>query len=132
MFDWKSALVIFVGGGFGAVCRWIVGLLATSGWGVQCPYGTLTVNLIGCLVLGVVMALCSLHIIESISLRQFLVVGFLGGLTTFGTLSFETLNLLQSGDLFRGCVNIVANLFMGILLTYIGFSICSGTSKLFS
>lgn len=101
--------VAYIGifGALGCLTRYFV-----SGWtytlaGRGLPYGTLAVNVIGSLLLGLIMEGSLRSTLLSSELRLGLTVGFLGGFTTFSTFSMETLNLIESGQLARALANMV-------------------------
>ncbi|QOI96184.1 MAG: fluoride efflux transporter CrcB [Flammeovirgaceae bacterium] len=114
-------VLVLLGGGIGSLIRYSV-----SGWvhgkysGVF-PLGTLTVNLAGSFLIGVLWALFE-SATMSPTLRVFLFVGILGGFTTFSTFSLETLSLLRDGEVRTALLNILVNNVGGILLAFAGFS----------
>ena len=91
-----NCIYIFIGGGLGAICRYgVSNLMDHSFQGNKFPTGILTCNLIGCFLIGLIMAN---HEEESLAwLHPLIVVGFLGGFTTFSTFGLETLKLLDAG-----------------------------------
>lgn len=96
-----NIIAIFLGGGIGSLCRyWISNLLKT--YSMDFPFATLTVNIIGSLILGFTIALfwskaqSSAYFHDTI--RIAITVGFCGGLTTFSTFSWETFDLIKNGD----------------------------------
>lgn len=113
---------VFVAG-FGAM-----GCLARyylSGWvygwlGRGFPYGTLAVNIVGAFVIGLVMELSLRSTLISEDLRMGLTIGFLGGLTTFSTFSFETFKLLEDGQFFTAFLNILVSVLICLMLTWAG------------
>lgn len=115
----KLALVM-LGGCLGASCRYGAGLLATRWWGSIFPYGTLIVNLVGCLVIGLVFSLAERHAWLTPSARLFLVTGFLGALTTFSSFAVETVNTANAGMGHLAVVNFFANNLGGLLLVLAG------------
>lgn len=96
-----------------------------SGWvytllGRAFPYGTLVVNVIGAYLIGLIMELALRSTALSDTLRLGLTVGFLGGLTTFSTFSYETFKLLEDGQFLLAAVNVLASVFICLLFTWLG------------
>ncbi|SFH65330.1 camphor resistance protein CrcB [Selenomonas ruminantium] len=118
---------VFIGGGLGAVCRY--GVTTTVGMllGGMFPWGTLVVNLVGSLLMGLVIGALlplakSLQLLPE-SLRLLLTVGFLGGFTTFSSFSMETLTLLRGDSFFLAAVNVVGSIVLGLAAAYIGYQL---------
>ncbi len=118
---------VFIGGGLGAVCRY--GVTTTVGMllGGMFPWGTLVVNLVGSLLMGLVLGALlplakSLQLLPE-SLRLLLTVGFLGGFTTFSSFSMETLTLLRGDSFFLAAVNVVGSIVLGLAAAYIGYQL---------
>jgi len=115
-------LFILVGGALGTLARYGV-----SGWAHQkvnniFPIGTLTVNLIGSLLIGLLWGMAE-NTTMSPNVRTFLFVGILGGFTTFSTYSLETLNLLRDGEVKMAMINLLLNNVLGVLLAFVGLMI---------
>jgi CrcB protein len=85
--------------------------------GIDLPYGTLTVNLLGTLVLGIVLGLVEERGAFGPEVRSFLTIGLLGGMTTFSTFTYETWDFIREGDALRGGVYAVASL-LGAYLAF--------------
>jgi CrcB protein len=113
-------LYISVGAIIGANLRYLVGVWASQRWGAGFPYGTLLVNVIGCLLIGLFYGLGATRLNITPELRLFFAVGFLGAFTTFSSFGYESISLLRSGDLFLGVLNIAANNLVGLLAVVIG------------
>lgn len=122
----KNYLLVAVGGVIGAVGRyWLSGAVSRLSYG-RFPYGTLVVNLVGCLLIGFIMTLALERFSWSSELRVFLVVGILGSFTTFSAFSYETMSLLREGSYLLGAANAGASLagclaaaFAGIALAHL-------------
>ncbi|MGE5401937.1 MAG: fluoride efflux transporter CrcB [Ignavibacteriales bacterium] len=116
----KYALIVFTGGGIGALTRyWVSGAVyrfTSTGF----PYGTFTVNVIGCLLIGFLMSFFEERFMLNPALRLFLTIGFLGGLTTYSTFSYETIKLLQEGNLTSALGNILGTTIVCLGSTWIG------------
>jgi len=115
-------LYIFTGGGLGALSRYLVALFVQNKSGKTFPVGTLSVNLIGCFIIGLLFGLAE-KLDISPNLRVFIFVGFLGGFTTFSSFGLETYNLLKQTSYKFGILNIFLNNFFGVILVYIGYLI---------
>ena len=115
-----SLLAIAIGGGLGSIARFIVSREMGNWLGNYLPYGTLTVNIAGSLALGWVITFFFDRPELSSALRLGLTVGFLGAFTTFSTFSFESLQLLLDGAVWRAIFNIVLNAAACIGMCYVG------------
>lgn len=116
-------IVVAVGGSIGATTRYLVSLWAANRFGAEFPYGTLIVNIVGCFMIGAFMTAATERFVASPYWRLLVTVGFIGGLTTFSSFSFETLNLLREGTIFPAVVNVLANVIIGFLATWAGIMI---------
>ncbi|MFD1426532.1 CrcB protein [Kroppenstedtia sanguinis] len=111
-------LAVGIGGVLGALLRYGLGLALASPEG-SFPVGTLTANWIGCLALGWFHSRFS-KIFLSPALRGGITTGLIGSFTTFSTFSMETQQLLQSGQIGTACLYLLASLWGGLFLLYIG------------
>ena len=107
------------GGAGGAVLRYSISIFMLQLFGTSFPFGTLTVNVLGSFLMGVVSALTQLSHISP-EIKALLGVGFLGALTTFSTFSNETLMLIQGGEWFKAFLNMALNLGICLLMVYLG------------
>ncbi len=117
---------VAVGGSIGATTRYLVSNWAAERFGAGFPYGTLIVNVVGCFIIGAFMTVTTERLIVSPYWRLLVTVGFVGGLTTFSSFSYETFGLLEHADLIMALYNIGLNLILGFLATWIGI----GAAKL--
>jgi CrcB protein len=102
-------LAIAAGGAVGALLRYWTSTAVHARLGTAFPYGTLLVNVVGSLLMGFLYIWLLERVAEGPALRAFLLIGLLGAFTTFSTFSLETLNLVQTGQLTRALVNIIAS-----------------------
>ena len=100
-------LLIGLGGFCGAIMRYVVSGLAQQ-WSnsISFPYGTLAVNVLGCLIIGFLAQLAESRGLLTAPMRFFIFIGFLGAFTTFSTFGNETLNLFQDGLFSQAILNI--------------------------
>ncbi len=103
-----------VGGFIGASLRYIISIQSTKYFDSNIPIGTLLVNVIGGFLMGLIMQISLSTDTISPGLKIFLTTGVLGGLTTFSTFSYETINLFSSGKYFCAAINICFNLFLSL------------------
>jgi CrcB protein len=122
----KVALLVGLGGGLGALTRHYVGAGAKRWLGEGWPIGTLVVNLIGSLVLGVLAGCVASRQSVSAETRAFVMVGFLGALTTFSTFSVEGVTLLrEAASPVSGLAYIGVSVVAGLALAYLGYRLGS-------
>lgn len=118
-------LLIILGGGLGAILRYGVGILAVRVWGASFPYGTLIVNLAGCLLIGIIFGLGERTELITPGMRLFLLTGFLGALTTFSSFALESV-LAGGGGLYGlAFLNFLINNIGGFLLVIAGLQVAS-------
>ena len=115
-----NLLIIGIGGFIGAVLRYIISGFFYDLYGDKFPYGTLAVNIIGCLALGFFITLAEGKFIISPQMRSFAAIGVLGAFTTFSTFSFETLALLQNELYTSAFLNILISVIVGIFAVWAG------------
>lgn len=116
-------LLISVGAVLGANARYWVGVWAGSRLGAAFPYGTLIVNVVGCFVIALFYGLGETRFTLTTELRLFVAVGFLGAFTTFSSFGSESINLLRSGNLWLGAINILGNNALGLLAVILGLAV---------
>ena len=122
-------LLVGVGGFFGAVMRYVVTNWVQDFFHVlSLPYGTLTVNLLGCLIIGLLGGLSESRNLFNQEARALLFIGVLGGFTTFSTFGYETVQLLRDGQSLAAFSNIGLQVCMGLVAVWIGYSISQTAS----
>ena len=113
-------LLIAIGAALGANARYIVGVTAGSRFGVDFPYGTFIVNVVGSFILGFLLTLGTGRLQLSPETRLLLGVGFLGSFTTFSSYTVESMNLFRDASFWPGILNIVSNNVVGLLFALLG------------
>ncbi len=117
----RNILLIALGGAFGCVARFLLANAVYTVLGRSFPYGTLVVNMVGCFLMGFLFViLLERFAVVAEQLRALLLIGFLGGLTTFSTFSIETINLMENGDVLRVATNIIGSVCLCLFVTWIG------------
>ncbi len=107
-------------GALGCVARYLLSGWVYSLFGRGFPYGTLAVNVVGAFIIGLIMEIGMRSTLIPASLRTGLTVGFLGGLTTFSTFSYETFRLLEDGEFLIASTNVLASVLTCLLFTWLG------------
>ena len=116
-----NILLVAFGGAFGSVSRYLLGTWIQSvSKSIDFPYGTLTVNLIGCFLIGFLSQLAETRGVFTSEHRAFIFIGILGGFTTFSSFGNDTINLLRDGETFNALANVGANVILGLLLVWLG------------
>lgn len=117
-----ACIYVFIGGGIGAISRYLAGIQVAKLWGTDFPYGTLLINILGSFLIGVVASYFTLFSnTANQDLRLFLIVGILGGFTTFSSFSLETLILLQRGELLLALGYILLSVFISLMMVFFGY-----------
>lgn len=123
-------IYVVIGGGLGALLRYLLSGLIQRHIISIFPYGTLAINLIGAFIIGFLWELFQ-NIIVSSNFRVFIFMGILGAFTTFSTFSLETVNLLKDKEYIPALVNILVSNLGCILLVFLGFASAKFLLKLF-
>jgi len=118
-----SILAIAIGGAFGSVSRFLVAREMERCLGYFLPYGTLIVNVLGSLALGWLATVFLDRPEINIALRLGIAVGFLGAFTTFSAFSFESVQLMLNGTVWRAALNVAANTVVCLGMCYLGMQL---------
>jgi CrcB protein len=113
-------LLILTGGGIGSLARYIVADSIATRLGVKFPWGTMVVNVTGCFLIGLVMTILTERANLSPNWRFALVIGFLGGYTTFSSFEWETYSAVRDGGLWIGLANVIGSVTLGYAAVVIG------------
>src|SRR5437899_12412869 len=116
-------LVVLVGGCVGALARYVLGTEIATRVGVRFPLGTLVINVTGSFLIGLLMTLLTERLQPHPNWRLLLVVGFLGGYTTFSTFEYETLRAVQDGGKWIGLLNVLGSVLLGYVAVWVGAAI---------
>jgi len=120
----KAILLIAIGGGVGAVFRFLLSKGAQTLLGFTFPYGTLAVNIIGSFLIGLISIVIFEHVGEMAQdLRSLLIVGLLGGFTTFSSFSLETVSLWENRELFKTGLYLIFSVALCLVATWCGLTL---------
>ena len=114
-------LLILLGGGAGSLCRYLAGAAIAARVGSRFPIaGTMTINVTGSFVIGLLMTLITERFGAHASLRPLLVIGFLGGYTTFSSFEWETYAAVRAGAFWMGMFNLIGSVLFGYAAVWLG------------
>ena len=117
-------LIVGTGGFLGSIGRYLLSgavykIFSESSF----PHGTVVVNILGCFLIGFISGLVELRQLLSPEARLFVLIGFLGGFTTFSTFGYETISLLKNGEFFFASINILIQVIAGLTAVWLGYSL---------
>jgi len=115
--------IVALGAGLGGGLRYWLSNYVSKILPIFFPYGTLVVNILGSIILGILIFSFDEKGTLSTSMKLFIGVGFCGGLTTFSTFSLETINLLRSTEFLLAGINILLNISLTLVGIYVGYLI---------
>ncbi|MFH4964260.1 fluoride efflux transporter CrcB [Gaetbulibacter sp. M235] len=115
----KQLILVFIGGGFGSVLRFIIGKYLNSPQ-TGIPYGTFAANILGSLLIGIILGLAAKNNTLSQNQTLLLATGFCGGFTTFSTFAYENHVFLKSGDFTSFAFYTIASFVVGFLAVFLG------------
>lgn len=116
----QNIIAVFIGGGFGAILRYLTGVYAVRLLSINLPFATFIVNIIGCFILGFLYALFIDRPEMNIQLKLALTAGFCGGLTTFSTFSLEMFEMIRNAQFAQVSVYLVLSIVLGLISVWIG------------
>ena len=120
----KSFLLVFLGGGLGTGLRYII-TITINQYSKVLPFGTFTVNMLGCLLIGMILGYAQKENTLSSNQTLLLVTGFCGGFTTFSAFANENLELIKNGEIFNLSLYTIGSVLIGILAVFTGYYLLS-------
>jgi CrcB protein len=119
----KSILAIFLGGGIGSICRYLLGMSITRHLNTAFPAGTFIVNITGCFLIGLLYGIANRHAWLNVEWRLFLITGICGGYTTFSSFSYESISLIRQGNYIFSLLYMTLSVVIGLLATVGGAAV---------
>ena len=118
----KSFLLVFFGGGLGSGIRYLITFFMSQ-YSKVLPFGTFTVNMVGCLLIGLILGYAQKENTLNSNQTLLLATGFCGGFTTFSAFANENLELIKNGELLYFFIYIAGSIFFSLISIFIGFYI---------
>ena len=118
-----NVLIIAVGGAIGSVLRYGLATFVQRYASPAFPYGTFVVNLVGCAAFGLILGSAEEHLSVMVATRGFVLIGLLGGFTTFSAFSYDTVGLLRDGEILLAATNAVGQVALGICALWAGYAL---------
>jgi CrcB protein len=119
----ERVLWVGLGGAIGSVLRFLTSMIAASWFGVDLPYGTFIVNLVGSFIIGLVQEVGTDALLIPDTVRIFLTTGIMGGLTTYSSFSYETVRLMEAHAWTQAWINIIATTVLCVSLCFLGIAV---------
>ena len=116
-------LLVAAGGAVGSVLRYLVGLWTLRSFGPAFPWGTLTVNITGSFLIGVLAEAIARKFGASAEMRVFLITGILGGYTTFSAFSLDAMTLLERGEPVTALIYVASSVLLSALAVFVGLAL---------
>ena len=119
----RSMLMVAMGGAVGSAMRYLISKIMQDWLPAVFPFGTFAVNLLGCLVIGILYGLVEQNMLGNNNLKLLLITGLCGGFTTFSTFSHEGLSLVQQGHLSYAILYVGGSACLGMMMVLIGIKL---------
>lgn len=119
----KTLLLIGFGGGIGSMLRYLTSVLTTKLLYHNFPLATFLVNIVGCLLVGLLVGIFEQRQLLDSNLKYLFITGFCGGFTTFSAFSLESFTMFQNGNYLFAVLYITASILFGLLAVWGGFSL---------
>lgn len=116
----KSIMWVLIGGAIGSVLRYVCAQYLTSISLMKFPFSTLFINVFGCFMIGLIYTNWNTHASFD-TIKTFLMIGVLGGFTTFSTFGLDTVLMIKDGLIVNAILYILSSVILGVLATYLGF-----------
>ena len=120
-----NLLLIAIGGALGSVLRYLLSVFVLRASGSLFPFGTFAVNLAGCIAFGAIVGAAQQRFILTPDARAFVLIGLLGGFTTFSSYAYESFALLQDGQFLAAGLNVVGQVTAGLFGVWAGYVIAN-------
>ena len=119
----RAIILVGLGGGLGSIFRYLTSVFATKYFQTNFPLGTFAVNIIGCLIIGILLSLFERQQLTNPDLKFLLITGFCGGYTTFSAFAADNINLFQSDNSLTAFIYIATSIIVSLFAVWLGLLI---------
>ena len=119
----RAIILVGLGGGLGSIFRYLTSVFATKYFQTNFPLGTFAVNIIGCLIIGILLSLFERQHLTNPDLKFLLITGFCGGYTTFSAFAADNINLFQSDNSLTAFIYIATSIIVSLFAVWLGLLI---------
>ncbi len=119
----RAIILVGLGGGLGSIFRYLTSVFATKYFQTNFPLGTFAVNIIGCLIIGILLRLFERQQLTNPDLKFLLITGFCGGYTTFSAFAADNINLFQSDNSLTAFIYIATSIIVSLFAVWLGLLI---------
>ncbi len=119
----RTLILVGVGGGIGSMFRYLTSVLVTKHYQTSFPWATFIVNVLGCLIIGMITGLLVRHQSSNPDMKYLFTTGFCGGFTTFSAFASENISLMHSGHTFTVILYIASSILAGLLAVWFGLTL---------
>ena len=116
----RNIVLVGMGSCVGGIARYLTQLFVQKHYPATIPYGTLTANILGCFIIGIIYALAGRGNILTPEMRLFFATGFCGGYTTFSSFAYENISFLQDAEFFNASIYVLISIAIGFIAVYLG------------
>jgi len=119
----RTIILVGLGGGLGSIFRYLTSVVVTKYFQTTFPLATFTVNILGCLIIGILFGLFERQQLTNPDLKFLFITGFCGGYTTFSAFASENINLFQSGNSLTAFVYIATSIIISLFAVWLGLTL---------
>ncbi|MDY0216782.1 MAG: fluoride efflux transporter CrcB [Bacteroidales bacterium] len=119
----RTILLVGLGGGLGSIFRYLTSVIVTKYFQTNFPWATFAVNVLGCLVIGIILGLFERQQLSNPDLKFLFIVGFCGGFTTFSAFASENIHLLQSNNTLTAFLYIATSVLLSLFAVWLGLTL---------
>lgn len=119
----RAMILVGIGGGLGSIFRYLTSVIVAKNFQTTFPFATFTVNIFGCLIIGILLGLFEQQQLSNPDLKFLFITGFCGGYTTFSAFASENINLFQSNNSLTAFLYIAISILVSLFAVWLGLTL---------